>query len=205
MRDTWQLRIGRRLALTRMVGLAGGLATGIALGSPRTAGAQPAQWTASGGGVNVKHMPSPDGGTVPLRESFGFDPYYAQCIVEDNPEAFAMDTATMGRVVINAHQFFMAMHSFRANLDSVRLDAAGRPVARLVGILGCGTYAEGYGFEGVGFRIGSRTVQESANFEIVAVDGGPGGGAVGDSFAFTVFFDPARLDFRHFGSGAAMS
>ena len=27
-----------------------------------------------------------------MRESFAFDPIYAQCIVEDNAERFAMDT-----------------------------------------------------------------------------------------------------------------
>jgi hypothetical protein len=34
---------------------------------------------------------------VPLRESFAFDAHYAQCVIEDNPAAFAMDTHSMGR------------------------------------------------------------------------------------------------------------
>ncbi len=38
--------------------------------------------------------------------------------------------------------------------------------------------------------LGSRIAAEHANYLIEAVDGGIGGGRVGDSYAFTVFFDP---------------
>src|SRR5437870_15038 len=76
----------RRQALRRILGATGGLAATIGLGSIRSAEAQPVLFTASGSGVNVKQMPTPeDEATTPLRESFSFDPHYAQCIVEDNP------------------------------------------------------------------------------------------------------------------------
>lgn len=77
-------------------------------------------------------MPDVDGNpVVPMRESFAFDPIYAQCIVEDNAERFAMDTYEMGRMVIEA------------------------------------------------------------------TDGGVGGGAPPDSFAFTVFFDSDEAPVNH--------
>ena len=44
---------------------------------------------------------------------------------------------------------------------------------------------------------GVREATEPATFEIAAVDGGPGGGAAGDSFAFTVFFDPEQAPVNH--------
>lgn len=195
MQPTMPVRVRRRPALRQLVSsLAAGLTTGLGLGVVRPAGAQPAPlWTASGGGVNVKLMPAPDGDTqVPLRESFSFDVHYAQCIVEDNPDAFAMDTHEMGRVVIEPHHFFMAMYSNQISLASVGMNAQGQRVARLVGDLGCATEA---GTASV--TVGSREVLEPAAFEIAAVDGGPGGGGAGDSFAFTVFFDPAESSINH--------
>src|SRR5215210_3694678 len=114
-------RLPRRLALARGLALVGGLTVGSALAGARSVLAQPEQVAVSGGGVNVKLMPSPDGGAmVPLRESFGFDAHYAQCIIEDNPAAFAMDTHSMGRVVIQPHAFFMAMYATEIDLDSIR-------------------------------------------------------------------------------------
>jgi hypothetical protein len=49
--------------------------------------------------------------------------------------------------------------------------------------------------------LGSRTAEEHATYEIEAVDRGVGGGAAGDSFAFTVFFDEkeAPVNFSIFG------
>src|SRR5687767_14674999 len=163
-------RLPRRLALTRGLALIGGLTVGSALAGVRSVLAQPEQVAVSGGGVNVKLMPSPDGGSmVPLRESFGFDAHYAQCIIEDNPDAFAMDTFSMGRVVIGAHQFFMAMYSNEMGVVSIKRGEGGKRVAKLAGQLGCATYA------GTGsVSLGSREATEPAFFEIEAVDGGHG-------------------------------
>ena len=166
---------------------------GLGLGGARSAEAQPEQLAVSGGGVNVKLMPAAEGDSmVPLRESFGFDAHYAQCIIEDNPAAIAMDTHSMGRVVIEAHQFFMAMYSNEMSLTSIRRTADGKRVAKLAGQLGCATYA---GTASASF--GSREATEPAFFEIEAVDGGHGGGAAGDRFAFTVFFDPQQAPLNH--------
>ena len=50
-------------------------------------------------------------------------------------------------------------------------------------------------------KIGSRTAVEHATYKIEAVDGGIGGGAAGDTFAFTVYFDPqeAPVNYAIFG------
>src|SRR4029450_9390134 len=98
--------------------------------------------TASGGGVNLKLMPDVEGDpTVPLRESFAFDAHYAQCIIEDNPDAFAMDTYSMGRVVIDPHSFFMGMYANELTLVSIRNLGNGTRVAKLTGALNCATEA----------------------------------------------------------------
>jgi hypothetical protein len=133
---------------------------------------------------------------VPLRESFSFDAHYTQCIIEDNPAAFMMDTHSMGAVVIQAHAFFMAMYSSEMSVASIRRGPDGSRIARLVGQLGCATYA---GLADV--TAGSRTALEPAFFEIEAVDAGHGGGEGGDRFSFTVFFDPvqAPLNYGIFG------
>lgn len=49
--------------------------------------------------------------------------------------------------------------------------------------------------------IGSRTAAEHATYLIEATDGGPDGGQAGDTFAFTVFFDPneAPVNYAIFG------
>ena len=186
-------RLPRRLALQGVLALVSGLTLGSAPAGVRSILAQPEQVAVSGGGVNVKMMPSPDGNAmVPLRESFGFDAHYAQCIIEDNPADFAMDTFAMGRVVIGAHQFFMAMYSNEMGLVSVKRGEGGKRVAKLAGQLGCATYA---GTASASF--GSREATEPAFFEIEAVDGGHGAGSAGDSFAFTVFFDPVQAPLNH--------
>ncbi len=174
-------------------GVAGGLGLGLGLAGGRAAGAQEELVTVSGGGVNLKLMPDPGGGDpVPLRESFSFDAHYAQCIIEDNPAPFAMETFEMGKVVVEAHTFFMAMYAHEMSLVSIRDAGDGKRVAKLTGALGCLTEvgtASG--------RVGSRTAEEPAFFEIEATDGGHGGGAAGDTFAFTVFFDPKRAPLNH--------
>ncbi len=203
MRDAWQMQIQRRPALRRLLATAGGVAVGLGLVDLRTTRAQTELLTVSGAGVNVKMMPAPDGGPmVPLREAFSVDPYYAQCIIEDNPAAFAMETFAMGRVVIEPHTFFMAMYATRISLVSVTARAGGGRAAKLVGELDCYTAA---GTASV--TLGSRTAREPTAFEIEAVDGGSGGGAGGDSFAFTVFFDPAeaRVNNAIFGPKATFT
>ena len=120
-----------------------------------------------------------------MRESFAFDAHYAQCVVEDNAERFAMDTFGMGRVVIDPHTFFMAMYANEVSLVGIYDLGGGTRVARLTGALDCATEAG----TATG-TVGSRTATEPAFYDIEATDGGHGGGAAGDSFAFTVYFDP---------------
>jgi hypothetical protein len=197
MREATQRAIRRRRVLRQLGGLVGGLMLGGGLSPRRPAGAQPVMLTVSGSGVNVKAMPSPDGGAmVPLRESFAFDAHYAQCIIEDNAAAFAMDTHTMGRVVLEPHAFFMGMYATELSVVSIRQGPGGSRVAKLTGTLDCATFA---GTASV--SVGSRTATEPAFYEIEAVDGGHGGGAAGDHFAFTVFFDAqqAPLNYAIFG------
>ncbi len=194
MPSTAHLLLPRRTVLARGLAVAGGL---VLVRGRRNAWAQEERLTASGGGVNVKEMPGRDGGDpVPLREPFSFDAHYAQCIIEDNPAAFTMDTFEMGQVVIEAHGFFMAMYARDVNLVSVQDAGGGKRVAKLTGDLGCATEAGT-----TTARFGSRTEEEPAFFEIEAVDGGHGGGMAGDRFAFTVFFDPkqAPLNYAIFG------
>jgi hypothetical protein len=189
MPSTARLVMPRRSVLRRGFTVAGGLLLTRGGGS---AWAQDERLTASGGGVNVKEMPGRDGKPVPLRESFSFDAHYAQCIIEDNPAAFTMDTFDMGKVAIEAHGFFMAMYARDVNLVSVGDAGDGKRVAKLTGDLGCATEAGT-----TTARLGSRTEEEPAFFEIEAVDGGHGGGTAGDRFAFTVFFDPDRSPLNH--------
>ncbi len=121
-----------------------------------------------------------------------FDAHYAQCIIEDNAAAFTMETHALGRVVIEAHSFFMAMYATELSLVSIRDAGGGKRVAKLAGALSCATEAG----TATG-RVGSRTATEPAFFEIEATDGGHGGGAAGDRFAFTVFFDPKQAPLNH--------
>jgi hypothetical protein len=150
--------------------------------------------TASGGGVNLKLMPDPTTGepTVPLAEVFSFDRNHALCRVDTNPQAFAMPTFEMGQVSIAANQFFMAMEATTIEQYAVQTNADGSRVLTMRGGLGCATE--------VGqatLTIGSRTEIEHATYRIEAVDGGIGGGAAGDHFAFTVFFDPEEAPVNH--------
>src|SRR5438309_8450139 len=142
----------RRIAVKRVAGALGALAAGVGLVGVGSAAAQSEQMTASGSGVNVKQMPAAEGdGTVAMRESFSFDTHYAQCIVEDNAAAFAMDTHDMGRVLIPEHSFFMAMYSNVMAVVSIKQAADGKRVAKLSGQLGCATQA-GTGAITVGSR-----------------------------------------------------
>jgi hypothetical protein len=194
--------------LPRRQTLRGGLTAAVALAAAsalprRVIAVQGEAMTASGGGVNLKLMPDVEGApTVPLRESFNFDAYYAQCVIEDNPDAFSMETYSMGKVVIEPHSFFMAMYANEMSLVSIRDLGDGLRVAKLTGDLGCLTEAG----TATG-RVGSREAEEPAFFEIEATDGGHGGGAARDSFVFTVFFDPDRAPLNHaiFGPNPAFT
>jgi hypothetical protein len=194
-------------ALSRRLALRRGLTAAVVLAAMSPAGrviaAQEEKLTASGSGVNLKLMPDAAGDpTVPLRESFSFDAHYAQCIIEDNPAAFSMETFAMGEVVIEPHSFFMAMYANEISLVSIRDAGYGKRVAKLTGALGCAT--EAGTADG---RVGSRTMEEPAFFEIEAADGGHGGGAARDSFVFTVYFDPERAPLNHaiFGPNPAFT
>lgn len=149
---------------------------------------------ASGGGVNRKMMPDPLTGrpTVALDEAFTFDRNHAQCRVDTNPRAFKMPTFSMGEVVIEANRFFMAMASTTIEQFLVTTAPDGKLRVTMRGGLSCATE--------VGqaqTTLGSRTVAEHARYEVEAVDGGIGGGKAGDSFAFTVFFDPREAPVNH--------
>jgi hypothetical protein len=185
-------RVDRR----RVVRAGAAASLGAALSAtaiPMRVGAQEVLMTASGAGVNLKLMPDESGNPiVPMRESFAFDPIYAQCIVEDNAERFAMDTFEMGRVVIEPHTFFMAMYADSVGLDEIRQNPNGSMTAVLLGSLFCATTA---GTATV--TVGSREAQEHALFRIEATDGGVGGAAPPDNFAFTVFFDPDEAPVNH--------
>jgi hypothetical protein len=194
--------LSRRLALRQGVAATAAL-TATSVLSRRVVAAQEEKLTASGGGVNLKLMPDVEGTpAVPLRESFTFDAHYAQCIIEDNPEPFAMETYAMGKVVIDAHSFFMGMYANEIKLVSIRDAGNGTRVAKLTGALGCATEAG----TATG-RVGSREAEEPAFFEIEATDGGHGGGAARDTFVFTVFFDPDRAPLNHgiFGPNPAFT
>lgn len=193
MRGGWHTRVPRRMLFARGLTAAGALILEQSLGAGAQ-GAAPAElMTVSGAGVNLKPMPSPDGnGTVPLRELFAVDTHYAQCVIEDNPARFAMDTFAMGRVVIEPHTFFMAMYANDISLVGVYDAGGGKRLARLTGNLGCTTEAGT-----ASGKVGSRTASEAAFFDIDAVDGGHGGGAVGDRFAFTVSFDATQAPVNH--------
>jgi hypothetical protein len=131
-----------------------------------------------------------------MRESFLFDAHYAQCVVEDVADRFAMDTFGMGRVVIEPHRFFMAMYANDVRLVGIYDLGGGKRLAKLTGNLGCSTEAGT-----ASATVGSRTAQEPAFFDIAAVDGGHGGGEAGDTFAFTVSFDQkqAPVNYGIFG------
>ncbi len=154
--------------------------------------------TASGGGVNLKMMPDPETGamTVPLEEIFSFDRNHALCRVDTNPLAFIMPTYSMGEVLVEPHQFFMSMVATSIEQYEVLTEADGTRRVVMRGGLDCATEV---GQADV--KIGSRTAAEHATYKIEAVDKGIGGGTAGDSFAFTVYFDPqeAPVNYAIFG------
>ncbi len=152
----------------------------------------------SGGGVNLKMMPDPETGeaSVALEEVFSFDRSHAICRVDTNPQAFVMPTYQMGDVEIAANQFYMSMVATTIEEYTVTTDPGGTQRVTMRGGLNCSTEVGQ-----ASITIGSRTAAEHATYSIEAVDGGRGGGEAGDSFAFTVFFDPdeAPVNYAIFG------
>ncbi len=150
--------------------------------------------TASGGGINLKMMPDPETGkpTVELPEVFSFDRNHAICRVDTHPARFAMPTYAMGTVTIEPHNFYMSMEVTTIDQYVVTTNADGARSVEMRGGLSCATEV---GQTAV--TIGSRTASEHATYKIVAVDGGIGGGKAGDSFAFTVYFDPNDAPVNH--------
>jgi hypothetical protein len=149
---------------------------------------------ASGGGVNRKLMPDPVTGraTVVLDEAFTFDRNHAMCRVDTNPQAFKMPTFSMGDVVIDANRFYMAMATTTIEQFLVSTLSDGKRKLIMRGGLSCNTEV---GQAKTTF--GSRTASEHATYEIAAIDGGIGGGKAGDTFAFTVFFEPKDAPLNH--------
>lgn len=150
--------------------------------------------TASGGGVNVKMMPDPVPGqpAVPLPEVFSFDRNHAMCRVDTNPRAFKMATFQRGEVVVPAGRFFMSMVATTIEQYAVSTHPDGRRTVRMRGGVSCATE-----IGQANVTIGSRSASEHATYLIEAIDAGIGGGQAGDSFAFTVFFDPAEAPVNH--------
>jgi hypothetical protein len=154
--------------------------------------------TASGGGINVKMMPDPRTGqpTVPLEEQFSFDRNHAICRVATNPKAFKMQTYQLGEVTIEPNAFFMEMVTTTVDQFEVATLPGGKRRVTMRGGLSCAT-----AIDQAKIKLGSRTAKEHATYLIEAIDAGGGGGKAGDSFAFTVFFDPkeAPLNNKIFG------
>ena len=153
---------------------------------------------ASGGGINMKMMPHPTTGeaSVELPEVFSFDAHHAFCRVDTNNEAFIMPTYSMGEVLINKNEFFMAMSTTSINEFRVTKGTDGRNKVIITGGLDCMTEVAK-----TNMVLGSRKVAEYAEYKIQASDGGVGGGAAGDTFEFTVYFDPnvAPVNYAIFG------
>lgn len=165
------------------------------------------QWTASGGGVNLKYMPDETGKqSIPLRENFFFDMNQAICSVEYNPQRFVMPTYGAGKQTIEPGEFYMFMLAPNMNHRAVTAAPSGARKLILEGDLDCTTYAATSSTS-----FGSRDRPEPATFHIEAVDGGgkpgPDGRKSGDSFAFTVYFtkDSAPVNFAIFGPSATFT
>ena len=160
--------------------------------------------TASGGGVNVLMMLHPKSGepTVPMDSVFSFDRTHAFCRVDTNPRAFKMPTHELGEVTIKPNRFFMVMEAIAIEEYVVATQPDGSRTCRMRGTVGCSTEV---GQASV--TIGSRTAAEPAAYRIDAVDAGVGGGAVGDSFVFTVYFDRvlAPVNYSIFGPQAVFT
>lgn len=158
------------------------------------------RYVAFGGGSNIKYMPDPNTGqpTVPMEEVFYFDLDRAFCRVDNNPQAFAMETYKMGRVVVDANSFSMVMLSEHTNVEEFEVSQDGVATLKLNGILWCATAASV-----ANTKVGGRDIIEPAPFEVVAVRDEK----AGDSFAFTAFFKPdqAPINYAIFGPKATFT
>ncbi len=157
-------------------------------------------YVAYGGGTNLKLMPDPKTGlpTVPMEEVWHLDPDRAFCRVDNNPQAFAMETYKMGRVVVDANSFQMVMLTRDVQIPEFTINPDGTAMVKLTGEIDCSTVASL-----ANTKVGGRDIVEPAPFEIVAVHDEK----AGDSFAFTVFFDPnmAPVNYAIFGPKATFT
>ena len=121
-----------------------------------------------------------------------FDRTHAFCRVDTNPKAFKMQTHELGEVTVRPNNFFMAMEATAIEEYIVGTQPDGSRTCRMRGTVGCSTEV---GQASV--TVGSRTAAEPASYRIDAVDAGDAGGTVGDSFVFTVYFDPTLAPVNH--------
>ncbi len=158
------------------------------------------KYVAYGGGTNLKLMPDPKTGlpTIPMEEVWHFDLDRAFCRVDNNPQAFAMDTYKMGRVVVDANSFQMVMLTRDVQIPEFTVTPDGTVMVKLTGETDCSTVASV-----ANTKVGGRDIVEPAPFEIVAVHDEK----AGDSFAFTAFFDPnsAPVNYAIFGPKATFT
>ena len=158
--------------------------------------------TAFGGGVNQKSMPTMTGGVAHVMdESFAFSTEFAMCRVDTNCADFLMPTNQLGEIPIDANTFFMAMSSTTVDSYEISTNADGSTQVVLTGTLDCFTEVDltenalvPDEFKAVH---GSRVNPEPADYRVTAVDRGEGGGAAGDTFEFTTYFDPNDAPFNH--------
>jgi hypothetical protein len=142
----------------------------------------------------VKFIPDPVTGqpTVPIEEVFSFDRYHAICRVETNRAAFKMPTYKLGEVMVEPHKFFMSMVATSIDQYEISTHPDDKRQVIMRGGLNCATEV---GQATV--TLGSPTAPKHARYLIEAIDGGAGGGAASDSFAFTAFFDPEKAPLNY--------
>ena len=146
-------------------------------------------WALYGGGSNIKKMPNTidKKPTIQMDENFYFDHRTAICRVDNNPEAFIMQTYKMGEVQIEKNTFFMLMSTKSLHVKSI--EESENSTCILEGEIGdCFTEASAKGQV-----LGSRIKPEPFLPEVVAVDE--------KSFAFTAYFDEreAPVNYAIFG------
>ncbi len=140
-------------------------------------------YVAFGGGSNLKYMLDPSTGqpTVPLEELFYFDLKHAFCRVDNNSQAFAMDTYSMGHVVVEPNSFYMLMLAEDVEVSGFTATPDGTATLELTGKITCDTSATV-----ASTKFGGRDIKEVAPYKIT-VKHDPNSG---DSFAFRTFFQP---------------
>jgi len=146
-------------------------------------------YVAYGGGSNIKYMLDPSTGqaSIPLEEIFYFDLNRAFCRVDNNPQAFAMDTYSRGRVTVDANSFYMLMLADQMQVSGFSAGSGGAKIT-LTGTITCDTAASV-----ASTKIGGRNIKERAPFTITAQHD-PN---LGDSFAFAVAFQNEQAPVNH--------